>query len=229
MALVLLAVGFKIGWTDLKNGEIFPISVVKVEANYDHLSQEELQKIISTGLPASFWTIDLRTLQSRLKALAWVQSVQIEKAWPETLTVRVNEKKVFARWGEKGLLSNKDQIFYPNKISQIDARLPILYGPVEQKQKIIAEYGVMANMLAREKLTIETLLLSESGAWVIRLRNGTLLLLGKDDPIKRLNRFLKAYQSVFLTEDGQTKMARRVDLRYPHGLAVSWVVEPIKE
>jgi cell division protein FtsQ len=89
--LILLVASFKFGWNYLQSGEIFPISVVKIEADYAHLSPEELQQTISGDLPASFWTVDIRSLKSRLQAIEWVQSVDIQKIWPETLKIRVNE------------------------------------------------------------------------------------------------------------------------------------------
>lgn len=232
--LVLVVASFKFGWNYLQSGGIFPISVVKVEADYTHLSQDELKQTISTDLPASFWTVDIRSLRSRLQAITWVQSVDIQKIWPETLKIRVNEKKVMARWGKNGLLSKQDEIFYPDSknLPSNSEQLPILYGPAEQVKNVVQQYNVMQKLLNSKDLTIKMLYLSRSGAWTIRLTNGTMLLVGKDYPLERLKRFLKAYDSIFLkneVEDGQIRFARRVDLRYPHGMAISWGIEPMKE
>lgn len=229
--LVLLAISFKSGWNYLQSGGIFPISVVKVEADYTHLSPKELQQAISNDLPASFWTVDVRALKSRLEAIAWVQSVDIQKIWPETLKIRVNEKKVFARWGKNALLSDKEEVFYPDAtFFKIKHHLPMLYSPEGQTKVVAEQYSLMTQMLKTKKMSIKSLLLSDSGAWVLRLNNGTLLLLGRDEPIKRLSRFLRTYDAVFEDNvEGQKRKARRVDLRYPHGMAVSWVAEPEKQ
>ncbi len=221
--LILLALSVSFGWNSLKRGEIFPINVVKVEADYKHLSPEELQQIIAEELPASFWTLDINALQANLKALTWVQSVRIEKIWPETLKIRVDEKKILAHWGEQGLLSDKEDIFYPNTpfAEMNDPNLPILYGPEGQNKVLVEQYDKITKMLQTKQLSGQMLLMSESGAWFLRLDNGTLLLLGSDNPLERLGRFLRVYDAVFAGEH----LARRVDLRYPHGMAVSWVEE----
>lgn len=229
---------FKSGWDYLQTGGIFPIAVVKVEADYAHLSPQELEKAISGDLPASFWTVDIRSLKNRLKAIAWVQSVSIEKVWPETLKIRVNEKKVLARWGNKGLISDKKEIFYPAHMSLDTEKfndLPKLYGPSGREQVVLSHYDTMSNMLQSKHLSLKTLLLSDSSAWVLRLENGTLLLLGIDEPLKRLSRFLRSYDTIFNSEAEEwqnsdqklgkpvnQRVARRVDLRYPHGMAVAW-------
>lgn len=235
--LVLLAISVKFGWDYLQRGGIFPISVVRVEADYVHLSPEELQQAISNDLPASFWTVNVRSLKSRLQAIEWVQSVDIQKVWPETLKIRVNEKKVMAQWGKDGFLSDKEEIFYPEKkvstvgsINAINAKsLPMLYGPASQVKTIVIKYYLMKKMLVPKKMAIKTLYMSRSGAWFVSLTNGTVLLLGREKPLERLGRFLRAYESIFLTNDstdGQVRFARRVDLRYPHGMAISWATEP---
>ncbi len=232
--LVLLVASVKFGWNYLQSGGIFPISVVKVEADYTHLSPEELEQTISNDLPASFWTVNVRSLKSRLQAITWVQSVDIQKIWPETLKIRVNEKKVMAKWGKNGLLSDKQEIFYPNferkeqESTSIKKGLPTLYGPASQVNTIVQQYNSMSKMLWQEKMTIKTLYMSRSGAWFIQLTNGTMLLLGRETPLERLARFLGAYDSIFLNNDAvdqEIRFARRVDLRYPHGMAISWATE----
>lgn len=265
--LVLLAITFKSGWNYLQSGGIFPISVVKVQADYAHLSPQELQQAISTDLPASFWTVDIRGLKERLKTISWVESVDIEKVWPETLKIRVNEKKVLARWGDSGFISDKEEIFYPDDLlvdlndsskkvkpnlanqplnSEDFQHLPILYAPDGQLKIVLQQYKVMSEMLNTKQLILQTLLLSESDSWELRLTDGTILLLGREEPLKRLSRFLNAYNVIFnpevqvnktshdevLDEESkpniQKRVARRIDLRYPHGMAISWVDESNK-
>lgn len=236
----------KLGWDYVQNGGVLPISVIKVEADYTHLSPKTLQQVISNDLPANFWTIDVRALKAHIQAIAWVQSVDIEKIWPETLKIRVNEKKVLARWGSPdttnaapvALVSDKNEIFYPNAdflpleltdTTISDATLPILYAPDEQVKTILMQYHMMGELLKKYDLSIKMLLLSDSHAWMLRLNNDTLLLLGREQPMQRLMRFLQVYPTIFVKTDEShheyLRKARRVDLRYPHGMAISWATE----
>jgi len=203
----------------MKQGGLFPISTVKVEATYEHLSPKELEAVLSKNLPASFWTIDLRKLKENLEKLAWVKAVQVDKIWPETIKVKVLEKKAVARWGKKGLVSDQNLLFYPEP-ETISAELPVLYGPLSQLDNILKTYQIFQQVLTVKKLKLQALLLTESNAWIIRLSNGTVLLLGSQAPLKRLRRFVSAYESVFGEYPERT--AQQVDLRYPHGMAVSW-------
>lgn len=223
---LLLSVGFKLSLDHLQHGDFFPISVVKIEGNCQHLSQETVEQAISADFPASFWTIDVSALKTKLQTMAWVQSVNIEKIWPETLKIQINEKKVFARWNRNGFISDKGEIFYPETSSITSQQeslqnLPQLQGLDTQTQTLMKMYSLMNPMLKTKELTLKTLSVSAGGAWTLLLSNGTLLLLGKQAPLKRLTRFLRVYDRVFLNQQ-----AKSVDLRYPHGMAVSWIVKP---
>jgi cell division protein FtsQ len=140
-----------------------------------------------------------------------------------------------AQWGKNGLLSDKEEIFYPEKnASTVNTKnLPLLYGPTGQVKTVVEQYSAMEKMLASKKMTIKMLMMSQSGAWFVRLTTGTVLLLGREHPLERLTRFLRAYEAVFMgnesAEDGLVHFARRVDLRYPHGMAISWATEPVEE
>jgi cell division protein FtsQ len=225
MILILLALSVSFAWISLKNGKIFPISIVKVEANYAHLTPAELQQTIVRDLPASYWTVDLQALATQIQSLPWVESVNIEKIWPGTLKIRIHEKHVLVRWGEKGLLSDKNEVFHPGKIcAEMHGNLPILYGPEGKIQLIVKQYDTITRLLQTKQLSIQTLLLSESGAWFLRIKNGPMLLLGTDKPVEKLKRFLRVYKVVF---ENENHVARRVDLRYSRGMAVLWA-DPVE-
>lgn len=225
----LLSIGFKLSWNHLLHGDFFPISVVKIEGNCHHLSQETVEQAISADFPASFWTIDVRGLKAKLQTIAWVQSVNIEKIWPETLKIQINEKQIFARWKHNGFISDQGKIFYPETSSTISQqedlqKLPLLQGLDTQTHTLMKMYNVMSTMLKTKELSLRKLSVSAGGAWTLLLSNGTLLLLGKQAPLKRLTRFLRVYDRIFINQQ-----VKRIDLRYPHGMAVSWIVKPLTQ
>ena len=113
--------------------------------------------------------------------------------------------------------------------------MPILYGPVQQVKNVVERYNAMQRLLSSKGLAVKILYLSQSGAWSLRLTNGTVLFLGKDFLMERLNRFLRFYDKFIAnndsndSEEDKNRFARRVDLRYRHGMAVSWAIEQEKE
>jgi len=77
-------------------------------------------------------------------------------------------------------------------------------------------------LLRASNLQIEQLILSERFAWTLQLKNGITLYLGREDYIKRLQRFIDVYG--LLKEE--KKAINYVDLRYDTGLAVGWAQSP---
>lgn len=199
----------------------FPISVVKVETNYDYAEPATIEEIISPDFPAGFWTVDIRTIRAKLQALSWVQSVSIEKIWPKTLKIRLIEKKAIARWGVQGVVSAEGHIFYLShmlpKTEILLHVLPRLWGPQEDAPLVVHMYDTIAKKLAPYHLTVQSVHLSGSGAWNVVLSDGTELLLGSTQPLNRLDRFLRLQNTLFVNH-----VAKRVDLRYEHGLAITW-------
>ena len=64
--------------------------------------------------------------------------------------------------------------------------------------------------------------INDRWAWKIKLTTGLEILLGRNDQLKKLQRFLKTLD--ILGQEGVEQMAI-VDLRYPNGYAVSWKPE----
>jgi cell division protein FtsQ len=59
-----------------------------------------------------------------------------------------------------------------------------------------------------------------SGAWQFTTGNGITVLLGKDDVMERLQRFLIVMDDADLAS--RLAEVERIDTRYPNGMAVSW-------
>mgnify|MGYP002626061203 CR=1 FL=1 len=74
-------------------------------------------------------------------------------------------------------------------------------------------------MLEEVNVSITDLVLSDRLAWRLTLNNNIELLLGREEPMKRLTRFITLYHNIETQKD---RRAEKVDLRYPHGFAVQW-------
>jgi cell division protein FtsQ len=61
--------------------------------------------------------------------------------------------------------------------------------------------------------------LDDRRAWHLQLDNAVLLELGRADAWQRLQRFVRAYPSIFA---GRLDDLQHVDLRYSNGFSVYW-------
>ena len=213
-ALLLTA---RIAYLFLADAERFPISTVKIAANYQHISRKQLESVLSNYLNASFFSLSVRRLSADLHGLDWSDQVSIERSWPDTLKITLVEKSPVAIWN--GSLMTAEGDLFNIGIEANDANLPQLSGPKNQQADVLQNYQKLSNILSTYNLHAASLQLRENQAWELLLSNGIELHLGKRDLEKRLLRFCKAYPLVFAEKSEQLSS---VDLRYARGMAVQW-------
>ena len=195
----------------------FPISTVKIAANYQHISRKQLELVLSNYLNSSFFSLSVRRLNDDLLALDWSDRVYIERIWPDTLKITLVEKEPVAVWND-GLMTAAGELFKVG-ISQNEAGLPKLTGPIHQQIEVLQNYQKLSKLLLPYGLHASSLQLRDNQAWELFLTNGVQLRLGKQDLEKRLQRFCRAYTVVFADKPEQLSS---VDLRYARGMAVQW-------
>ncbi|WP_131782670.1 cell division protein FtsQ/DivIB [Legionella gresilensis] len=205
----------------LADPQRFPINTVKIAAAYNHISHKQLESTLEKFSDASFFSLPVGPLHTALSSLAWVKSVQIERVWPDTLKIKLIEKKPIAVWNNM-MMTAEGEIFDGGS-EIIGTSLPQLKGPKNQHQQVLQVYKKMSKILNNYELNATVLEWRNNGAWELTLSNGIQLRLGKRDLETRINRFCKAYPAVFagVLSDKPEQMAS-VDLRYPRGMAVQW-------
>lgn len=201
----------------LADAQRFPINTVKVVANYQHITRQQLESVLSNYLQDSFVMLPLDRLQDDLMALDWAGQVEAERVWPDILKIKLVEKNPIAIWNES-LITADGTLFNRGK-EQIDIVLPRLSGPEPQQADILQNYKKFSKILLVNGLSASALQLRDNQAWELSLTNGVQLYLGKRDLEKRLSRFMRAYPVIFADKPEQVSS---VDLRYARGMAVQW-------
>lgn len=213
-ALVLAG---RLGYLYLADAERFPITTIKVSANYQHVTHKELETVLAKHLSASFFALSVTQLQNELNEINWIDTADVERIWPDTLKIKLVEKKPVAIWGD-ALMTEDGKLFNQGTIPA-DLNVPRLKGPLSQQLEVLQVYEKLSKILTAYGLKASGLHLRENQAWVLILDNNIKIYLGKKELEARLQRFCKAYPAVFAQKADQLAS---VDLRYPRGMAVQW-------
>lgn len=213
-ALLLTA---RLIYSFLADAQRYPISTVKVVANYQHITRKQLESVLSNYLSTSFFSLSVRRLHEDLLSLDWSDRVYIERIWPDTLKITLVEKSPIAIWNN-ALMTDDGELFNVGKVPP-DTALPLLRGPIHQQVDVLQIYQKLSKLLSTYGLQAASLQLRDNQAWELSLTNGVQLRLGKRDLEKRLLRFCRAYPGVFADKPEQLGS---VDLRYARGMAVQW-------
>lgn len=216
--LLLFVLTLFAGWLKFSNIPILPIRAVKIEGNYPHVDQMALRTTILPFLNKGFLTIDVTGLQDRLSQLPWVYTATVTRQWPNTLIIALVEQRPVARFNDQALLNGDGELF--NSASEpISPQLPLFIATPAQRHLILQGYQKMSAILAPLSLQINILAVDARQSWRLQLSNGIVVLLGKLEPLRRLQYFVAAYPEVIAAK---STMISYVDLRYAQGMAVGY-------
>jgi cell division protein FtsQ len=219
IALFLLATGGA-AWVSMGivANDRWPIRWLELNGDFQRVSAEQLRASISPLINDSFFTIDLQELNDAAARISWVSLVRVQKNWPDTVTVTIEEFTPIAHWNRGQLISQKGEPFSVPESDEIQG-LPWLRGPQGRLDEVLRSWAEFSELLVPLGLEISSMALDNRGAWSMELSNGTHVQLGRDSALERLHRLLASWDSLMFEKPAPPQ---DIDLRYTNGFAVMW-------
>lgn len=210
---LLLCIGLKI-----MDPATFPIKSIKITGNYSHVDHQALQDAILPYMNKGFLWLDVNGLKEELVQIPWVATADVKRIWPNVLQINITERTPIAHWNNNELMTSDGVVFNANGNIGSD-NLPWLSGPPGQQENLLADYQFINQMLAPVGVHAVWIALTPRQAFELKLNNNMLLVIGKNDVVSRLQRFVSVYNTLFRNHENDVAY---VDLRYSNGLAVRW-------
>ncbi len=195
-----------------------PLASISIEGEFRFVSKESLQQLISSHLNGSFVDLNLRDVKTAIEVNPWIDSVVIERIWPDSLKLKIEEHSPIARWNKHGFINREGELVKV-KSNQVLGHLPLLSGLEVNANELTKNYVFFSELLKRSGLRIDGLSVDSVMSWVIQLDQGFDLVLGSDDIQSKIENFAYVYQQYLGSKKNQID---RVDMRYEKGLAVKW-------
>ena len=218
IALTLVAlpvVGVLNGWFAVDR---WPVRYLDVQAEYNHVSAEQIRAAAATHLGTGFFALKLEDVRAAVAALPWVEGVEARKRWPDTLVLLVRERQPIARWGERRLIGRDGVLFTAPGVEAMQG-LPQLDGPDDAVGEVVDFYTRTAHALAGSGMVLSGATLSGRGSWKLSLVGGAEIMLGHEQVDARVQRFLDVLPRLSAEHAGGFQ---RADLRYANGFAIQW-------
>jgi cell division protein FtsQ len=177
-----------------------------------HVTREQIENAVHGQIMGNFLTVDLEAVRNAFGKLPWVRVAYVRRVWPQSLEVMLEEHVALARWGGAALVSTHGEVF--NAASE--DQLPLFEGLEESSGEMVRQYRTFSRLLRPLEQKIDYMKLSPRRAWRVRLGDGTMLELGREQMGTRLERYVLAHAR------GAMELGQRlsyVDLRYPNGFA----------
>lgn len=201
----------------------FPLREVVVLTPPAHVTTSQLEYVARTAIQGNFFSVDLEQVRSTFEKLPWVRRAEVRRRWPDVLELRLEEHQAAAYWtvsesGDSQLVNRQGEVF----IAASDADMPAFSGPQGSAAYLQMRYRDFETALAPLGRRVVGLALSAREAWQLRLDDGMVIVLGRDQdraPIdRRLARFVAAWPQARDSVGIQIAVA---DLRYPSGFALT--------
>jgi len=195
-----------------------PLTRVMIGGDFKYLNQNQVVEMLSDEIKGGFLSVDLNHVRQVIENHPWVDQAVVRRRWPSILEIEVAEEIPIARWGEMGFLN------YRGKQLEVSSRmhtgkLPLLFSPLASSEQMMRQYQAFSQQLLPAGLRIERLDNDASGAWRVDTSAAIQLILGRDQVLQKLRRFVTVWDSGLRAHSASIE---RVDLRYPNGLAVGW-------
>ena len=179
VALVALPVVALVnGWV---GGDRWPLRTLRLQGELKQVDRARLRGTVLPHAQRGFFAVELDKIQAEVNALPWVEHAEVRKQWPDILEVRISEHRPIAHWGKDKLLSEQGKVF-PLANLKVPRGLPELDGPEARAGEVVALYNE-----SRERLqNVRGVALDKRGSWTISLRNGTQVVIGRNETSLRM-------------------------------------------
>jgi cell division protein FtsQ len=200
-----------------------PVQQVVFADPLPHTRRQEVEQVLPPSLKGNFFSLNLEAVRGALETLPWVRKVEVRRVWPARLEVKVEEHRAAARWGEgRGeLVDSYGEVFSAMPTAEELLALPLLFGPQGTAPEVLQRYAEFVEGFSKLGEKPVQVFLSPRLAWQLKLANGMLVDIGREQaraPVGvRLQRFIEVYPE---TVARQAIRPAVVDLRYPNGFAM---------
>jgi len=191
---------------------VFALHAVRLTAPPQRVDAAQIEDIVRNGVRGNFFTVDLESTRKTFEKLPWVRKVSVRRHFPWQLEVELEEQVALAKWNDDELVNTHGEVF----AAECEQALPKFIGEAGTAAEVTQMYQVFGKQLAPLKQNVAQISLSPRRAWQLRLDNGMVLELGREQAQERLARFVAVYP-YSLPNMGRT--VSYVDLRYRNGFA----------
>jgi cell division protein FtsQ len=194
-----------------------PVRAVTLTGDLAHVDARAVHSLLVGRVAGNFFGVNIDEVRRLVAGLPWVRQVEVRREWPDRLVVRIEEHHALGRWPGARLVSDRGEVFD----GTTEAELPQLAGPPGSEREVTRRYLALHELFAPLGLEPVQLGLSARYAWQVKLSNGLVIELGRDEPRapveERLARFVAAYPRVVASLN---RGLDYVDLRCPNGFAI---------
>ncbi len=187
----------------------FSVTSVRVENN-QRLLQEEVLALSDIEQGSNIFDLDLDMIGGKIEENSWVASAQVERVFPNEVTIRIEERQpqAIVRLGYLyyvdidgeifKMLDAGDRLDYP-LISGIDRQL-LLDNPEQARELLLGALGLLAELAERRVFSLDQVselrVTTQEGITLYTYRGGVPVRFGQNGYSTKLDRLERIYREL---------------------------------
>jgi cell division protein FtsQ len=215
---LILFIGLLLAIDHALRPSTFPVRSVSFEGEFKHVDQQQLARALNSLVQGNFFLLDLDTIKARTESVPWVHRASVRRKWPDGVYIRFTEQDLAASWGTGAWVNASGEAVDLQGRPGLDG-LPHFDGPEGSQKTVLEHHRSLSEILSPAGLRITAMQLTARRTWEITLDNNIVLVVGREEPEKKVARFARLYPQALALRSDRIK---QVDLRYTNGFAVEW-------
>ncbi len=191
----------------------------------EYTSRAELKSIIGLRKGNSIFSYDLENLQTRISSLPWVKSSVVERRLPDTIYVRLEERRPVALWQRDGKLALVDAegiILTEDNLGRFSDMIVVTGENAPQNAPELVGL-IEAEPDLRDRVDIARWI--GNRRWDIRLKNGITVRLPEEDAGLAIKRLAEAQAK----ERVMDRHVEAIDLRDPLRIVIQTAPDAVEK
>ncbi len=199
-----------------------PLRQVVVTTPIDQISRAQIEHAARSTLTGNFFTVNLEQARVAFEKLPWVRRAELRRHWPDGLELALEEHVAVARWhraeGEQQFVNTYGELFAATPSAE--PALPSFAGPEGSAATVLARYEESVAALKPVGRRPVSVVLSAREAWELKLDDGVVVELGRDQAKHPLTERLARFVAHYPAARQKLGAAGVADMRYPNGFAL---------
>lgn len=204
----------------------FSIARIVVQGELAHNNAVTLRANVAPQISGNFFTVNLRHVRRAFEQVPWVRNAQVQREFPRTLRVHLEEHHAAAHWGPEtgtAMVNIEGEVFESNGGEADLDNLMRLSGPSGSSAQVLAMAQALTPVFEPVGLELAGLVLSGRGGWRATLESEAAVELGGGTPaevVARARQFTQTLTRVAAQYGRRADALESADLRHTGGYAL---------
>jgi cell division protein FtsQ len=190
------------------------IKHININGDFNRINSEQVVNIVKNDISGNFLTMNLLRLKHDIKSINWVKNVDIERIFPDTINIKIDEHIPYAMLNNEHTILTQDEEIINNS-DLLD--IPFFSAPVDKIDSVINLYNLGNNFAKEKNLKIVNVIYDGFNVIIYKFSNKLRLTMCNNNLEEDFIKLNKYWQNILDIESSLTS----INMCYKNAIAIS--------